>query len=309
MRPRVIKKEGPTGLITTTTAARLHPENETRLLSLTVTDTPEQTRAVMLAQADDAEDDGVDYERWHAHQRWLALGERRVVVPFAKRLALEIPTVAVRLRRDFPMLLSLVRANALLHRELRGRDDCGRIVANITDYATVRELISDLFSEGIEATVSEALRQTVETVERLAEDEVSVAEIAKALKLDRSSVSRRVRVAIARGYLVKNETGRGRPARIALGDPMPSEIEILPHPAKLADWCTDAAPQEGIATPSPLPITMSTSRRSRYDGGRGQSPCRDPALGWRCDAGWLRQAQAGRTYGALARAGRESARG
>ena len=134
MRPRVIKKEGPTGLITTTTAARLHPENETRLLSLTVTDTPEQTRAVMLAQADDAEDDGVDYERWHAHQRWLALGERRVVVPFAKRLALEIPTVAVRLRRDFLMLLSLVRANALLHRELRGRDERGRIVANMTDY-------------------------------------------------------------------------------------------------------------------------------------------------------------------------------
>jgi MarR family len=251
MRPRVIKKEGPTGFITTTTAARLHPENETRLLSLTVTDTPEQTRAVMLAQADDAEDDVVDYERWHAYQRWLALGERRVVVPFAKHLALEIPTVSVRLRRDFPMLLSLVRANALLHREFRARDECGRIVADMTDYAAVRGLISDLFSENIEATVSEPLRETVEIVHGLARNEVSVAEIVKALRLDRSSVSRRVKVAIARGYLVNTETGRGRPARIALGDPMPSEIEILPHPAKLADSCRVAAPQEGIKTPSP----------------------------------------------------------
>jgi hypothetical protein len=118
MRPRVIRKEGPTGLITTTTAAGLHPENETRLLSLTITDTPEQTRAVMLAQADEADDDTADYEPWRAYQRWLALGERRVVVPFARALVFEIPALAVRLRRDFPTLLSLIRAHALLHREL-----------------------------------------------------------------------------------------------------------------------------------------------------------------------------------------------
>ena len=36
LRPRRIEKEGPTGLITTTTAPKLHPENETRLLSLGV---------------------------------------------------------------------------------------------------------------------------------------------------------------------------------------------------------------------------------------------------------------------------------
>src|SRR5262249_13659503 len=34
MKPQLLEKEGPTGLITTTTAAKLHPENETRLLSL-----------------------------------------------------------------------------------------------------------------------------------------------------------------------------------------------------------------------------------------------------------------------------------
>ncbi len=31
LKSRVIRKPGPTGLITTTTAATLHPENETRL--------------------------------------------------------------------------------------------------------------------------------------------------------------------------------------------------------------------------------------------------------------------------------------
>ena len=44
---KVIEREGPTGLITTTTALRLHPENETRMLSLTVTDTPEQTQGCL----------------------------------------------------------------------------------------------------------------------------------------------------------------------------------------------------------------------------------------------------------------------
>src|SRR5215212_10440721 len=54
IKPRLIEREGPTGLIVTTTAVKLHPENETRLLSLTVTDTQDQTRAVMAALAVEA---------------------------------------------------------------------------------------------------------------------------------------------------------------------------------------------------------------------------------------------------------------
>jgi hypothetical protein len=48
---RLIEREGPTGLIVTTTQTKLHPENETRLLSLTVTDTPEHTRNIFRAIA------------------------------------------------------------------------------------------------------------------------------------------------------------------------------------------------------------------------------------------------------------------
>jgi len=29
----------------------------------------------------------VDYARWHNFQQWLSAGERRVVVPFAEKLA------------------------------------------------------------------------------------------------------------------------------------------------------------------------------------------------------------------------------
>jgi hypothetical protein len=115
MKPQVLEKDGPTGLITTTTAAKLHPENETRLLSLGVIDTKEQTQQVMRILADEDEKPSTfDYRPWQALQECLATGERRVVVPYARWLADTIPPVAVRLRRDFGMLLSLIRAHALL---------------------------------------------------------------------------------------------------------------------------------------------------------------------------------------------------
>ena len=59
LKPRLIEREGPTSLIVTTTALKLHPENETRLLSLTVTDTRRQTRGVfsMLAEEERLEAD------------------------------------------------------------------------------------------------------------------------------------------------------------------------------------------------------------------------------------------------------------
>ena len=69
LKSRRIEREGPTGLLTTTTAVHLHPENETRLLSLTVTDTPAQTKAVMRAQARrQGRADHIDLASWHAPQ-------------------------------------------------------------------------------------------------------------------------------------------------------------------------------------------------------------------------------------------------
>ena len=66
----VMRKEGPTGFITTTTRDRLHAENETRYLSITVTDTREQTRRIFRALADENTEEP-DRGRWHALQVWL----------------------------------------------------------------------------------------------------------------------------------------------------------------------------------------------------------------------------------------------
>jgi hypothetical protein len=252
MKPRLIEKEGPTGLIVTTTASRLHPENETRLLSLTVKDTPEQTAAIFQALARGPEArNAIDYFPWQSLQTWLGTGECRVVVPFAARLAELVPPVAVRLRRDFRLLLTLVQAHALLHRERRGRDDQGRILASLDDYAAVRELVADLFAVGVDATVKPETKETIAAVKALNKDEVSLGEIAKTLKLDKGATSRRVNDALSRGYLSNAETRKGRPARISLGDPLPDEIDVLPHPKRLDECCTVAPLPEGIETPTP----------------------------------------------------------
>jgi hypothetical protein len=234
MKPRLIEREGPTGLIVTTTAVKLHPENETRLLSLTVTDTQEQTRAVMAALADEVGEAAPDLVIWHALQIWLESAEHRVSIPYASKLAKLIPPVAVRLRRDFGAVLNLIRAYSLLHQVTRERDAEGRILATIEDYAAVRELVADLVSEGIEATVPATVRETVEAVKGLRENSkgepVTVAEVTRELKLDRSAVSRRVRNAKDRGYLRDLEENPRKPSRLVPGDDLPDDSEILPKP-------------------------------------------------------------------------------
>lgn len=233
MQARFIEREGPTGLIVTTTALRLHPENETRLLSVPVRDDRDQTREVMRALASESGAEP-DLSAWHALSDWLEGGERRVSMPYAVDLAEHVSPAAVRLRRDFGALLSLIRAHALLHRASRDRDAQGRIVATLADYATVRELVHDLVAEGAEASVSETTRETVGGVAGLDKEAgVSVAELGRALKLDKGSASRRARAAADRGYLRNLEDRRGKPARYVPDEPMPDEVDILPAPEVL----------------------------------------------------------------------------
>jgi hypothetical protein len=300
LRPRRIEKEGPTGLITTTTAPKLHPENETRLLSLGVIDTPDQTRAVMQALADDdAQANTVSYAQWHALQSWLAAGQHGVVVPFAATLADLIPPVAVRLRRDFKLLLTLIRAHALLHRGTRQHDPEGRIIATVDDYAAVRELVAKLFAEGIEATVPATIRETVAAVEACAGvGEISLAALAQRMKLDKSAVHHRVRKAIERGFLVNREEKRGMPARIATADPLPDEVEILPAPEALGDRCSVEVRMEGIkeenaeedeeseaAQPSPLlPPDLHLNTSTPPCGGVRPPPTADVEICAQCGA-------------------------
>jgi hypothetical protein len=189
LRPRAIVREGPTGLLLTTTAIKLHPENETRLLSIATNDSRSQTKAIMKSLARGGRDFGID-PAWAALQEWLDGAEHRVEIPYAEPLADAIPPVAVRLRRDFTALIALIGAHAILHQATRERDREGRVVATLDDYKLVRELVHDLMAEGVEASVPPNVRETVATVSKLGGDkgkEVTVKQVADELGIGESS--------------------------------------------------------------------------------------------------------------------------
>ena len=230
MEPMTIERAGPTGLIMTTTAVNLHGENETRLLSLTVTDSAEQTRAVLRAEATE-DQSRADVAAWHELQGWLEQQDNLVTIPYAIDLADLTPPVAIRQRRDFQQVLAFIRTHAVLHQATRRRDGQGRIIATIDDYDSIRGLVADLMADAADRTVPSTQRETVGAVADMlggGADEVTVTALSKRLGLDKSTTSRRVNIAVARGYLKNLEDKRGRPARLVLGDSLPGEESILP---------------------------------------------------------------------------------
>ncbi|MGF1470300.1 MAG: hypothetical protein ACFB50_00985 [Rubrobacteraceae bacterium] len=270
LRARRICKKGPTGFITTTTRQGLHAENETRYVSLTVTDTRAQTREIFRSLASSPEPP--DMERWLALQRWIEAQDNRVDIPYAKRLAESMGDMAVRLRRDFSVVLSLIKTHAILHQATRERDSEGRIVATLQDYSRIREVVSGLIAEGVEATVPKIVRETVEVVSKLIqegdEDWVTNRTVASELDIDKAAASRRVRAAVDRGYITNLEDRRGHPARLVVGDPMPEDEEILPPSKQLEDEedrCTVDLISQGIQHP-PSP---SKDHPDSDTGGRG----------------------------------------
>jgi hypothetical protein len=251
VKPRLLEMEGPTGLIVTTTQTKMHPENETRLFSLLVTDSREQTADILMAMADE-DREPVSMDEWRALQTWLEGQTAQVYIPYAKELASLIPPVAVRLRRDFMAVLQLIRSHAVLHQATRETDERGRIVASFKDYAVVRELIAPLVAEGVDAGVPATVRETVEMVKEMtkgAKSQVSLSELASALELDKSATSRRWQQARDSGYLKNLEDKKGKPARICAGDPLPEAVEILPTLEALVDRCSVAGESGGRYTP------------------------------------------------------------
>jgi hypothetical protein len=77
-----------------------------------------------------------------------------------------------------------------------------------------------------------------------------------------------VRVAIEDGYLVNLEQRRGRPARITLGDPLPEERAVLPHPDALAGERGGGA----IVSPRSSLHECTSPSQATQGGGLLQSP-------------------------------------
>src|SRR5439155_22646762 len=97
------------GLAMTTANYKIEDQLQTRVITVRVTESQEQTEAVMRRIAEQRPDTS-DKETWRAFQTWIASGPTEVVVPYAEVVAAMIPGVATRLRRDFTTILGLIKA-------------------------------------------------------------------------------------------------------------------------------------------------------------------------------------------------------
>ena len=134
---------GPTAFIQATTRFSLHPENETRLLFIHIDESPNQTRAINLRQAQTAAgkvEPCLDsmFDWWYQFFRGITCDP--VTIPFAEQLAAAMPAGRIRSRRDFPKLLALIECCAYLNQNERARNPKGLIVAQPDDYQVARVL-------------------------------------------------------------------------------------------------------------------------------------------------------------------------
>jgi hypothetical protein len=237
--------------LVSTTKVEVDPENETRMLSLELDDSPEQTKKVMQHVAKregwNRGAEQIDFAPWHDFQRWLATGERRVCVAFAPDLIKLIPAKATRLRRDSGQLIRAIKAHALLHREQRERSTEGEIWATFDDYAAVRPLMADVLSEGAEAKVRKTMPETIEAVKSAARERggATVNEIAAKLGLDRSATKRRLDHAMRAGQVALLDARHGRAFLYnTTGAPLAADSMLLPTVEQVQEAYEEASVRE-----------------------------------------------------------------
>ena len=246
-----IVKHGPVAFCVTTTRAALHPENETRMLSLTIDDSEEQTKRVLkkLAQTTGRNlgpDDSIHYN-WQDFQRLLRIigeekGGWKVAVPFADALADLIPPRATRLRRDYTQILNGIKTHTLIHCYRREKNERGELVADLDlDYTPVAELLGHITAEGAGIAVSPETLATIEAVKiktvGIPDDDGATAyEVGKQLGLDKSTAHRRLKVASEKGFVVNLELHRNRPGKYRCTDQEVETKSLLPSADAIREY-------------------------------------------------------------------------
>lgn len=279
---RLIEKEGPTGLILTTTKESIHEENATRMWRVEVQPSEEQTHAILMMEARrcggsgslevDRNAGNVDRQAGFgdvlrccgdnqaekteeysvnegiALQEWIRTAETRVLVPYAGWIAANTDKAEIRIHRDFRSVVNLIKAHAILHQESRERDEYGCIIATPDDYRAVYELIDEIVGKSIRDAIPDAARRVVLAVQRLeGEEPVLYEALVEELQIEKSNVSRNVKQAIDLGYLVNEEEMSGKLAKIRSIRSLPRE-GILPPPEALMDEWEKPLPLETSAT-------------------------------------------------------------
>ena len=252
-----IEKDGPTGLIITTTRP-LDEQISGRMLRIEVDSSEEQTRRILdlIGREAAGEREDVNLEAWHALSTLLA-EPVEVVVPYAPWLASQVRPSTVLIRRQFTHFLSLIKASAIEHRYQRKLDGQGRLLGTVADYAIVHTIASDLFTSVQEEGLTQLDREFVTAIKELSENgknPVSQAALRGEIKASKSAVSYRVRRLMNLGFVANLQDKKGLAAKLVPGAPLPDVVPPLPSPCELTLHLINTG-QRDLVHPWVNPIT------------------------------------------------------
>jgi hypothetical protein len=238
---RAVRRRGPSVLLTTGTRRFIEQRAEqmdTRVFTVEVAGDVTQIRAALETMATiEARGLPEPDQALVAYQAYLQLlSPWEVVVPFADTLAKRLgeTMASPRVLRDYLKILALIKAVAVLRHAHRQRDERGRLVATLADYATVYDLVKGVY-EGATSGATDLIRRAVEVVRAVTNARpggATVREVARALGLAEMTAWRHVRTALRQRWLVNLEERKYRPARLDVGDPVPEQVG-LPPPEQL----------------------------------------------------------------------------
>lgn len=251
---KVKKLEGPTSFITTSVRGNLEPQLEDRLLSVHPDTSSRQTKEILSLTGDQAsgisgELDRRTIEAWKRFHQLLEPSD--VVIPFARDISnylAKSETLPIAARRAFKRVLSAIKTVALSHQHQRQRDEYGRFIAEMCDYAIVYQLIKEPFLERLREQKS----HTEPRMRVIAnEGTITLKELARREFITVPALTPWVKERVERGVLTWcDEKGREFPSRV--------DLRIAKHSGKAFIR---------VAQPSGLPSPFDLTGDPRWDVG------------------------------------------
>jgi hypothetical protein len=200
----VKKMEGPTSLLTTTIKGKLEDQLEDRLITMHPNTSAAQTQDIIertaeLASGNFETIDEKIIDAWKLFNQSLVPVD--VVIPYSKDIASFVGrnrSLPISVRRAFKRVLSAVKTITLLHQKQRCKDDMGRVIAEISDYAIAVQFIGESFMDSI----GEGKRYTHERIKIIEKrGMISSKDLAKVTGVSVQAISQWTKPMVEKGIL------------------------------------------------------------------------------------------------------------
>ena len=142
---KLIEQEGPVAYSETTTSLSIFSEDLNRMLQVRIDESEKQTRKIMQAAAQrySIDEKTIDTKAIVDRHREFqsSLEHCDIRIPFADVLAEKMPAAKIEARRIIGQVFGVIETIALLQQFQRERDEQGRLIATVDDYAVARGLL------------------------------------------------------------------------------------------------------------------------------------------------------------------------